>query len=270
VIVEFNVTESSTPSKLYDQPYIQSEFQIAHVIVHVFVYCEKSLAIELLSQNDERLSKWYTRFNAELYVLLLIQFIFQSISAIFNSVIANLPVNVFHDVHALSDGVTHVNTIIGAVVSSIIVSVTSLACTFPTLSRNLTYTVLTPSHTVIVCHVLVTHVCRFVLGFAVVQNAICTDHWSVGHVTFNVTDVLFVYVAHVFIDTAHQTGAAESILYIHVAYADEFHAESVLYHTTIQLFVPFVGQYDAFVILVATLHVLAVHHNVWVVQLNIL
>jgi hypothetical protein len=70
------------------------------------------------------------------------------------------------------------------------------------------------------------------------------------------------------IDTG--VGAVASILYIHVAYTDAFHAQSVLYHTTIQLFVQSTGQYDAFVIVVAVLHVLDVHHNVCVAPLKIL
>lgn len=60
------------------------------------------------------------------------------------------------------------------------------------------------------------------------------------------------------------------MLYVPVAYTEVFHAQSVLYHTTVQLLLQFAPQYDAIFIVFVLLHVLAVHHDVTTVPLNIL
>lgn len=77
------------------------------------------------------------------------------------------------------------------------------------------YTVFTHSAASRVCHVLATHDCRFV-GFAVFQNATCTHHThaSVGHVIFNVTLVVFVAGALLFMTKSHPAGDVVSLLMI--------------------------------------------------------
>ena len=95
-------------------------------------------------------------------------------------------------------------------VSKIIVSVVSLVV-FPSASLNLIYTVLVASPAVSVCAMLAVQDCRLV-GAAELPNATCTHETpaSVGQVVFNVTDVLVVYVASLFIVNDHPLGAVPS------------------------------------------------------------
>lgn len=65
-------------------------------------------------------------------------------------------------------------------------------------------------------------------------------------------------------------GALLSILKLLFTTVDRFHAPSYDLHSTVQLFVPSLGQYEPIFIVVATPHVLPVHHNVWLAPLNIL
>jgi hypothetical protein len=103
---------------------------------------------------------------------------------------------------------------VGGVVSKSMVSVMSDVVRDKP-SRNLIYTVFTPSHAVNVCAILALHACRF-HGLAVFQNATCTHHThaSVGHIVFSVTLVLFVATASLFILNDQLTGDELSLLII--------------------------------------------------------
>jgi len=82
---------------------------------------------------------------------------------------------------------------------------------FPNTSLNLIYTVFVASPAVSVHPVLADQDCRLV-GAAALPNAICTHHThvSVAHVVFNVTAVLVVYAALLFIVNDHQFGGVVS------------------------------------------------------------
>ena len=115
----------------------------------------------------------------------------------------------------VSEETGHANTLsvkstVGAAVSKIIVSVVSLVV-FPSASLNLIYTVLVASPVVSVHAILAEQDCRLV-GAAELPNATCTHetHASVAHVVFNVTDMLVVYVALLFMVNDHPTGAVLS------------------------------------------------------------
>jgi hypothetical protein len=105
----------------------------------------------------------------------------------------------------------------GAVVSKIIVSVTSLVV-FVKLSLNLIYTVFVPSPLGSVNPIDALHVVQLV-GFAPVPYATCTPPTpepSVAHVVFKVTLVLFVPVALLFIVNVPHTGAVVSKIIVSV------------------------------------------------------
>ena len=121
-----------------------------------------------------------------------------------------------HRLPAMVSEVTgHANTssvksTVGPAVSKMMVSVISLPL-FPNESLNLIYTVFVASPAVSVCAMLAVQDCRLV-GAAELPNATCTHETpaSVGQVVFNVTDVLVVYVALLFMVNDHPLGAVLS------------------------------------------------------------
>jgi hypothetical protein len=100
--------------------------------------------------------------------------------------------------------------------SNVIVFVIS-PVVFHNASRVVIYTVLVQFHIDSVHGLVSAHVVRFV-GLAVFQYAIWIPltHVSVGHVIFNVTNVVSVHVALSLIVNANHVGAAVSYKYVHV------------------------------------------------------
>lgn len=115
------------------------------------------------------------------------------------------------------NGVYHVKTIFGKVVSNIIVLFISVVV-FNRLSRNKTYTVLRPSHVVKLCHVVDVHIVQL-LGFGELPYAIWIPftHVSTGQVTFKVIHVVFIYDESSLIINDQDVGAILSYKYVHVS-----------------------------------------------------